>query len=92
MLTKQRLEIRFSDPQACPEFPSTELGGGRVIHREPGRLLLGYHGSPDAVLKWLCQFRIDRIDTPQTSLQEAFLEFYPEATDSVAQRGELRDE
>lgn len=89
---EQRLEVVFSDPNECPEVPSAELGGVRPIRREPGNLLLGYHGSPDAVLKWLCQFRIDRIDTPQTSLEEAFLEFYPGARDSAGKGEEVRND
>jgi hypothetical protein len=37
---------------------------------------LAYHGTCDAVLKWIAQFPVDRIATPETSLEEAFIQYY----------------
>jgi len=39
-------------------------------------LHLAYQGPSDAVLKWVAQFPVDRISTPQTSLEEAFIQYY----------------
>jgi hypothetical protein len=39
-------------------------------------LHLAYRGSADAILKWVAQFPVDRVATPQTSLEEAFIQYY----------------
>jgi len=49
-------------------------------------LHLAYQGSSDAVLKWLAQFLVERIATPQTSLEKAFIYYYeqqPEPTEKA---------
>jgi hypothetical protein len=48
----------------------------RLIQQEPETLHLAYQGSIDPVLKWLAQYPVDRISTPQTSLEEAFIQYY----------------
>jgi hypothetical protein len=45
---------------------------------------LAYRGESDAILKWLAQFRVDRVATPQTSLEEAFIQYYRQSPDSTA--------
>jgi hypothetical protein len=47
-----------------------------VIEQDAESLHIAYHGSADAVLKWLARFPVDRIATPQTSLEEAFIQYY----------------
>jgi hypothetical protein len=47
-----------------------------------------HQGTADAILKWAAQFPVDRIATPQTSLEEAFIQYYrrpPNTEDRAAQ-------
>jgi hypothetical protein len=37
---------------------------------------VAYQGTVDALLKWLARFPVDRIATPETSLEEAFIHYY----------------
>ncbi len=77
-----RLKVWFMDGTPAPEVPLDRLPGVRVIERQAHTLHLAYQGASDAVLKWLAQFPVDRITTPQTSLEEAFIQYYqqPDAT------------
>lgn len=78
---QRRLKIWFVDETFVPEVPSDLLAGMWIIERQPGILHLAYQGPSDAILKWVAQFPVDRISTPQTSLEEAFIQYYrqPEA-------------
>ena len=73
---RRRLKVWFANGTLAPPVPEDQLAGVRLVHRQPGLLDLAYHGSADALLKWLAQFPIDRIATPQTSLEEAFMQYY----------------
>jgi ABC-2 type transport system ATP-binding protein len=73
---EQRLKVWFVDPTLRPEIASAGLPGVRVVEQEPGVLHLAYQGPAGPVLQWVSRFSIDRIATPQTSLQEAFLQYY----------------
>ncbi len=76
---ERRLRVWFVNGTLAPDIPRDRLSGVRVIEREPGMLHVAYHGTSDAVLKWITQFPIERIATPQTSLQEAFMQYYRQA-------------
>jgi ABC-2 type transport system ATP-binding protein len=73
---EQRLKVWFTDSTLRPEMASAGLPGVRVVEQEPGVLHLAYQGPAGPVLQWVSRFSIDRIATPQTSLQEAFLQYY----------------
>jgi ABC-2 type transport system ATP-binding protein len=73
---EHRLKVWFAEGAAVPELPPDQLPGVRVIERQPGLLHLAYPGASDAVMKWLARFPVDRIATPQTSLEEAFIQYY----------------
>ncbi|MBN2137598.1 MAG: ABC transporter ATP-binding protein [Sedimentisphaerales bacterium] len=73
---ERHIKIWFADPSAIPAPPLDSLGEVRVVNVEPGIIHLAYKGSPDAVLKWAAQSRVDRIATPETSLEEAFIQYY----------------
>jgi hypothetical protein len=47
-----------------------------VVEQNSESLHIAHHGSADAVLKWLAKFPVDRIATPQTSLEDAFIQYY----------------
>ena len=73
---EHRLKVWFQDAALAPELSPDRLAGVRVIERKPGMLHVAYHGASDPVLKWIAQFPVDRITTPQTSLEEAFMQYY----------------
>ena len=73
---EHRLKIWFVNGTLMPEVPTDRLPGVRVVERQPGILHLAYQGTADALLKWVAQFPVDRIATPQTSLEEAFIQYY----------------
>ena len=68
----------------APPLPLGQLPGVRLIKQEARQLHLAYQGSADAVLKWLAQFPVERIATPETSLEEAFIQYY-RTDDQVAE-------
>ncbi len=73
---EHRLKVWFADNQFKPVVPLAQLAGVRVIEQEPGMVHLAYQGACAATLKWIAQFAVDRIATPQTSLEEAFMQYY----------------
>ncbi len=73
---EHRLKLWFINGALIPEVPTDQLPGVRTIERQPGMVHLAYQGTADAILKWATQFPVDRIATPQTSLEEAFIQYY----------------
>jgi ABC-2 type transport system ATP-binding protein len=73
---ERRLKVWFADGSRVGNVPSAQLPGVRIVERQPGMLHVAYQGSADAILKWIAQFPVDRIATPQTSLEEAFMQYY----------------
>jgi ABC-2 type transport system ATP-binding protein len=86
---EHRLKIWFVHGTPVPDVPMGQLPGVRVVERQPGMLHLAYQGAADTLLKWLAQFPVDRMATPQTSLEEAFIQYYrkPLLTESRAGKG-----
>jgi ABC-2 type transport system ATP-binding protein len=73
---EHRLKVWFQDSAAVPDLSQHPLPGVRVVEQQPGVLHLAYRGTSDAVLSWVAQFPVDRIATPETSLEEAFIQYY----------------
>ncbi|MHC4244408.1 MAG: ABC transporter ATP-binding protein [Planctomycetota bacterium] len=73
---RRRLKVWFAEGTQVPSLPVDKLAGVSLIQQEPETLHLAYQGSIDPVLKWLAQYPVDRISTPQTSLEEAFIQYY----------------
>jgi ABC-2 type transport system ATP-binding protein len=73
---QRRLKVWFAEGTKVPELPSDKLPGVRVIEQNSNTLHISYQGSVDIVLKWLAQFPVDRIATPETSLEDAFMQYY----------------
>ncbi|MBN1510298.1 MAG: ABC transporter ATP-binding protein [Sedimentisphaerales bacterium] len=74
--SEHRLKVWFTDVTLAPQVPADQLPGVRVIDQQPGTLHVAYQGAAEPVLRWIAQFPVDRIATPQTSLQEAFIQYY----------------
>jgi len=73
---RRRLKVWFAKGTQIPCLPVDKLPGVRLVQQEPESLHLAYQGSIDPVLKWLAQYPVDRISTPETSLEEAFIQYY----------------
>ncbi len=73
---RRQLKVWFVEGTKVPTLPTDKLPGVRVIQQDSDTLQIAYHGTVDAVLKWLAEFPVDRISTPQTSLEEAFMQYY----------------
>jgi ABC-2 type transport system ATP-binding protein len=72
---QRRLVVWFRDPAFIPEKPGDNLGI-RLIEQKPGMIHLAYLGQCDSVLRWVAQWPVDRIATPDTSLEEAFMQYF----------------
>jgi ABC-2 type transport system ATP-binding protein len=73
---ERRLKVWFAKGTMIPPLPTDCIDGIRVIQQNGASLHVAYQGTADAVLKWLAQFPVDRIATPQTSLEDAFIQYY----------------
>jgi ABC-2 type transport system ATP-binding protein len=84
--SEHRLAIWFADGHLAPRLPA-ELTGVRVVRQKPGMLEVAYQGPADPVLKWLGRFAVERIATPQMSLEDAFIQYYRQPSSASAARG-----
>ena len=73
---QRRIKVWFVEGSQVPTLPANQLPGIRIIQQNSNTLHIAYQGTADAVLKWLAQFPVDRIATPQTSLEDAFIQYY----------------
>ena len=73
---QQQLKVWFIQDSKVPAALKECPEGVRVISQDTQSLHISYNGAADTVLKWLAGFPVDRIDTPQTSLEEAFMQYY----------------
>ncbi|HPC93696.1 MAG TPA: ABC transporter ATP-binding protein [Sedimentisphaerales bacterium] len=86
--SEHRLTVWFGDGHLAPRLPEG-LAGVRVVKQKPGVLDLAYQGQADPVLKWLSRFAVERIATPQMSLEDAFIQYYREPSEGSASRGRV---
>ena len=77
---QRQLKVWFAEGTKVPTLPKDKLPGVRVILQNSDSLHLAYQGTADSVLKWLSKFAVDRIATPQTSLEDAFIQYYQKET------------
>jgi ABC-2 type transport system ATP-binding protein len=73
---QRRLRVWFLKGAKVPAVPAEVPAGIRVIQQDAVSLDLAYHGAADEMLKWLGRFDVDRIATPETSLEDAFIQYY----------------
>lgn len=77
---EKRLKVWFARGAEPPALSfsngANRFDGMRVIRQNAESLEIAYQGSADAVLKWLARFPVDRIATPETSLEDAFIQYY----------------
>ncbi|MFH1719485.1 MAG: ABC transporter ATP-binding protein [Planctomycetota bacterium] len=73
---ERRLKVWFVKGTEIPRQPAGGIKGVRVIQQDQESLEIAYQGTAEAMLKWLAQFPVDRIATPETSLEDAFIQYY----------------
>jgi ABC-2 type transport system ATP-binding protein len=78
---QRQLKAWFAEGNEVPRLPVEQLDGVRQVKRKGQMIHIAYQGKADAVLKWLAQFEVSRIVTPQTSLEEAFMQYYSDNAD-----------
>jgi ABC-2 type transport system ATP-binding protein len=78
---QRQLKVWFAEGTQVPNLLVEQLDGVRQVKREGQMLQIAYQGRADKVLKWLAQFKVSRIVTPQTSLEEAFMQYYSDEFD-----------
>ena len=78
------LRVWFAVDTLAPDLPTVHLPGVRLIDRQQNMLYVAYQGAVDPLLKWLSQFPVERIATPQTSLEEAFMQYYQRQPDAAS--------
>ena len=77
---ERRIKVWFVEGTSVPELLPGELPGVRIIQQNSDTLHVAYQGTVDSLLKWLAQFPVDRIATPETSLEDAFIQYYRKET------------
>ena len=77
---EKHLKIWFVEGTTIPVFQIDKLPGVRVIQQNSETLHIAYQGKADKVIKWLASFPIERITTPETSLEDAFIKYYKKET------------
>ena len=77
---QRQLKVWFAEGTEVPDLPVEKLEGAREIVRKGQMLHIAYQGKADTVLKWLAQFPVSRISTAQTSLEEAFMQYYSDSS------------
>jgi len=73
---QQRIKIWFIEGSQVPVLLTDQPPGVRIIQQNTNTMHISYQGAIDALLKWLAQFPVDRIATTETSLEEAFIQYY----------------
>ena len=73
---ERRIKVWFTEGTHVPVLKPNQLAGVRVIQQDSNTLHVAYQGTVDALLKWLSRYPVDRIATPETSLEEAFIHYY----------------
>ena len=73
---QKRFKVWFVEGTRIPAVSENLPSGVSVVRRNSHALEITYQGSADAVLKWLAKFPVERIATPQSSLEDAFIQYY----------------
>jgi ABC-2 type transport system ATP-binding protein len=77
---QQHIKIWFIEGSQVPVLHTDQPPSVRIIQQNTNTMHISYQGTIDALLKWLAQFPVDRIATTETSLEEAFIQYYKKET------------
>lgn len=82
---ERRLRFLFAAESPMPAELPPELAKFKLVSREGRTWEVRYHGSPDAIIKWLAGFAVENISMPQINLEESFMNYYrDDATNGAA--------
>ena len=73
---RRRLKVWLAAGTQVPALPGDLKPVARIVGTETGVMEIAYQGAADPLLKWLARFPVERIATPETSLEEAFMQYY----------------
>lgn len=73
---QRRIKVWFGKGADVTGQPLSGIKHMRVVKQDRESLEIAYQGTAEPVLKWLSQFPVDRIATPETSLEDAFIQYY----------------
>jgi ABC-2 type transport system ATP-binding protein len=82
--SEHRLKVWFSDQTLQPPIPTERVPQIRVVDQQPGALEIAFRGASVPILQWIAQLPVDRISTPQMSLEEAFMQYYRTQRDAAS--------
>jgi ABC-2 type transport system ATP-binding protein len=71
----RHLKVWFAQGAVTPDLPNT-LKDASIVEHTAGCLEIAYQGSADRIMKWLAQYPVERVATPETSLEDAFMQYY----------------
>lgn len=72
---QRHLKVWFAQNTPLPNLPGDIKDAG-IVERSANCLEIAYQGSADRILKWLAQYPVERVTTPETSLENAFMQYY----------------
>ena len=72
----QRLTVLFAPGGRAPAAMPEELAQFSAERGPAGEWDFSFHGSPTPLIRWLAQYEIAEMASPQVSLEEAFLQYY----------------
>jgi ABC-2 type transport system ATP-binding protein len=73
---ERHLKVSFVKGTKVPPLPTDQLPDVRLIRQDDSSLHLAYYGTAEAIIRWLAKLPVDNITTPETSLEEAFIQYY----------------
>jgi len=73
---QRQLKVWFIKDSNIDDVTKELPDGIRIIQHDSNSLHISYNGTSDKALKWLAKFPVDRITTPETSLENAFIQYY----------------
>jgi ABC-2 type transport system ATP-binding protein len=77
---QRQMKVWFIQGKNVSDVSTGLPEGVKVISQDDKTLHISYTGAADTVLKWLAHFPVDRIATPETSLEDAFMQYYQKET------------
>ncbi len=73
---QQRIKVWFTEGNPIPKLPEEFIPSVRIVEQDSTLMCLAHQGHTREILQWLSPYPIDRIATIETSLEEAFMQYY----------------
>ncbi len=76
------LEFSFKHGSPVPDAVPPSLDAFKILRRNGVSWQVSFRGSPDPLIRWLAQYEIEELSSPQITLEESFLAYYQEQGES----------